>query len=134
MATGGDIIEVTYNHPTIGSGRFLPKAGEGSTLNLGGFRSDDDNGMIDGGGNMIDRMTRRRWSAEMVVANDDLIQLDLENAVALAESPVLADYTFQHVSGAIYAGQGKPVGDLDVDLDKATFTLKIQGGTKLKKQ
>ncbi|HXP52166.1 MAG TPA: hypothetical protein VN922_19575 [Bacteroidia bacterium] len=134
MATGGDILEVTFNHPTIGSGRFFPKAQEDSTLNFGGFRSADDKGMIDGGGNMIDQMNNNRWSAEMVVANDNLISLDLENAVALAQSPVLADYTISHVSGAIYSGKGKPVGDLDGNFNKATFTLKLQGSGQLKKQ
>jgi hypothetical protein len=53
MATGGDIIEITFNHPSIGSGTLFPKAGEDSTYNTGGFRSADDDNMIDGAGNMI---------------------------------------------------------------------------------
>ena len=56
MAVGGDITEITYNHPTIGSGVFYPKAAEDNTFDTGGLRSDDDANMIDGAGNMIDKM------------------------------------------------------------------------------
>jgi hypothetical protein len=39
-AVGGDILEVTYAHETLGSGTFFPKSGEDSTFDLGGFRGD----------------------------------------------------------------------------------------------
>ena len=41
-ATGGDILEITFNHPTLGSGTIYPKSGEDSTLITGGFRSEDE--------------------------------------------------------------------------------------------
>ena len=89
MAVGGDIIEITYNHPTLGSGVIFPKAAEDSTFNPGGFRSTDDNNMVDGAGNMIDQMNRSRWSFEGTIAWDMNVAEDLEKIVAQA-IPILS--------------------------------------------
>jgi hypothetical protein len=132
-AIGGDIIEAAWNHPTIGSGTFFPKAGEDSTFDLGGFRSDDGEDGIDGSGQMIDKMNRKRWNAEMVVAWDNNNRQDLEKASLLAASPVPATWIISHVSGAVYKGKGKPVGDMKGNGNTAQFPLKIQGGDILKK-
>lgn len=132
MATSGDILEITYNHPTVGTGVIYPKAGEDSTFDLGGFRTSDDANMIDGSGAMIRQMNRVRWSAECTVAWDLNVRKDLENLVALASSPVLADWTFSHVSGVVYGGKGVPVGDLQGNGNAGTFTLKVMGGGILK--
>ena len=132
-AVGGDIISASYNHPTLGSGTIWPKAGEDSTLDLGGFRSDDSEDGIDGSGNMIDKLSRKRWGAEMVAAWDNNNRLELEAVVALAASPVPAVWTVSHVSGAVYKGSGKPVGDLKGSMGEATFPLKLAGGGIMKK-
>lgn len=134
MATGGDLIEVTFNHPTIGSGVLYPKAAEDNTLDLGGVRSADDANMVDGGGNMIDQMNRVRPSVEVLIVNDMNSQNELEKCVAMAESPVLADWTFTHINGTVYVGKGKPVGDLAANLNQTTFPLKVAGGSKFRKQ
>ncbi len=133
MAVGGDIIEITYNHPTIGSGVFFPKAAEDNTFDLGGFRSNDDANMIDGAGNMIDQMNRTRWSFEGSISWDMNNAEDLERLVELASSPVLADWTFSHINGSIYAGKGKPVGDLKGNGNTANTPIKIAGSGKLNK-
>ena len=130
---GGDILEITFSHPSLGSGTFFPKAAEDSTIDLGGFRSSDEANNIDGGGNMIDTMSRGRWSVETVVSNDNRNRIDLEKLVSLAESTVLADWTISHVSGAVYGGKGKPVGDIQGNFNAATVALKLAGGGKLKK-
>jgi hypothetical protein len=134
MATGGDLIEITYNHPTIGSGVIFPKAAEDNTFDLGGFRSADDANMVDGGGNMIDQMNRGRWSVESLCVNDMNSQNEIEKCNEMAASPVLADWTFTHINGTVYVGKGKPVGDLANNINQSTFTLKVAGGGKLKKQ
>lgn len=133
MAVGGDIIEATYNHPTVGSGILFAKAAEDSTFDLGGFRSSDEANGVDGGGNMIDQLNRVRWSMDLVVAWDMNTREDLENITAMTESPELADWTFSHVNGTVYGGKGKPVGDLQGNGNAATFPLKVSGGGKLKK-
>jgi hypothetical protein len=133
MAVGGDITEITYNHPTLGAGIVFPKSGEDTTWNLGGFRSNDDNQMVDGSGAMIDQMNRSRWFVESTVSWAMNDRQELEKLVALAESPVPADWTFSHVNGTVYGAKGKPVGDMDSNANQATFTLKVAGGGKLKK-
>lgn len=133
MAVGGDITEVTYNHPTLGSGVLYPKAGEDSTYDLGGFRSNDEDQGIDGGGNMIDQMNRRRWSFEVPISVDMLVNLETEKLVAMASSPVPATWTFTNINGSVYAGKGKPVGDLQPNGNTTILNLKIAGGSILKK-
>jgi hypothetical protein len=133
MPVGGDIIEITYNHPTLGSGTIFPKSAEDGTFDLGGFRSNDDANMIDGGGNMIDQINRTRWSVETTVAWDMNVDETLEKLVALSGSPEQADWTFTHINGTIYGGKGKPVGDIQGNSNASTFTLKVSGGGTLKK-
>lgn len=132
-AVGGDIISASYNHPTIGSGTIFPKAGESSTLDLGGFRSDDSDDGIDGSGLFIDKLTRKRCGFEIVCAWDNNDRQELEKAVLLASSPVPAVWTVSHISGAVYKGSAKPVGDLKGAMDSATFPLKVAGGGIFKK-
>jgi hypothetical protein len=128
MAVGGDIVEVTYNHPTIGSGTFFPKAAESNNYDTGGFRSKDEQNSIDGAGTLIDTMNRVRAFFEVTIANDMNNNKELEAAVSLAESAVPATWVFTVVNGKSYQGIGKPVGDLQGDVDKATFKLKVAAG------
>jgi len=132
MAVGGDIIEITYNHPTIGSGIIYPKASEESKYDLGGMRSEDDNKGVDGSGTMIDKMTRVRWSFETTIAWDMNVREELEALVALASDPVAANWTFTHINGTVYGAIGKPVGDMSGNGNNATFALKLSGGGILK--
>jgi hypothetical protein len=127
MPTGGDIIEITYNHPTLGSGVLLPKAGEDSTYDLGGIRAADDTAMIDGGGRIIDQLSRVRWMFEVVISAGvgDGTQ---EKITALAGSPETADWTITNINGKVYAGNGKPVGDQTNNGNTSQMTLKLSGG------
>ncbi len=131
--TAGDITEITFNHPTIGSGTVYPKSNEDGTFVLGGFQSVDDENMIDGKGDSIDQMNRVRWSVETTIAWDNLNAQDLEKFVALASSPEEAEFTFSLVSGSVYGGKGKPVGQLAGAVNGGTFPVKLSGGQKLKK-
>jgi len=133
MPTGGDIIEITYNHPTYGTGVLYPKAAEDSTYDFGGIRSSDDENQVDGAGNMIDIMNRKRWFFEDVVGNDMNTREEAEKMNDMAASPELADWTFTHINGTVYGAKGKPVGDIQVNGNAATFQLKISGGGKMAK-
>ncbi len=133
MPTGGDITEITFNHPTLSSGTIFPKASEDSTYDNGDYRSEDDPSKIDGSGEMIDTMNNVRWSFEVVVAWDMNVREDLEKVSDLASNPVLADWTFSNINGTVYGGRGKPVGDVQGNGNQSTFTLKISGGGKLTK-
>src|SRR6185369_11230300 len=133
MAVGGDIVEITYNHPKLGSGVIYPKAAEDSTYNKGGFQAKDDDNMIDGSGTAIDQLNRVRWSVETTIAWDMNNDLTLEKLIALSADPVPAEWTFSHVNGTVDGGLGKPVGDLKGNGNVATIPLKIAGGGVLKK-
>lgn len=132
-AVGGDIIEITYNHPNLGSGVIYPKSGEDSTFDLGGFRNNDEASGIDGGGRTIRQLNRVRWSVEQTVAWSMNEGLELEKISEMAGDPVEAEWTFTHINGTVYGATGAPVGDHQGNGNAATFTLKISGGGKLKK-
>ena len=125
MATGGDIIEVTYNHPTLGTNIFSPKAAEDSTYDLVGFKGNDDANMISGSGKNIRQLNLNRWFFEVVYTWEDG---DLERMSDLAGDTVEAEWTFTHKNGTVYRGLGSPVGDIQGNGNAATFTAKISGG------
>lgn len=137
--TGGDITEISFNHPTLGSGTFFPKANEDDTYDLGGFRSDDDQDMVAGNGDMIDKINRKRWFVEATIAgnlnssNNSNASSDLELLRLLASSPVLGDWAISHISGTVWKGKGKPVGDIQENVNAATIGFKVSGGGLLKK-
>ena len=133
MPVGGDIIEITFNHPIVGSGTIYPKSTEDSTFNLGGFRSEDDMAKIAGDGSMIDTINRVRWSFEVPATWDQNSANELDKLIELAESPIEADWTISSINGTVWGGKGKPVGELPGNGNAATITLKLSGGGRLKK-
>lgn len=132
-AVGGDILEITYNHPTLGSGIWFPKAAEDSTFDPGGLRTDDDANAVDGSGKTIRKMNRVRWSFEGTVSWDANVANELEQARALAGDPVEADWTITSVNGTVWKGKGGPVGDIQGSGNDATMPIKLGGGANLKK-
>lgn len=133
-AIGGDILEITFNHPTKGTLTVYPKAGVDSTLDPGGFRSQDSDDGIDGAGQMIDQMNRTRPSLETTLAWDSNQDLTLHSIAALAGDPVQSDITISHSNGSVYGGKGKPVGDVKGNWNNGTFALKMAGDGEWKIQ
>jgi hypothetical protein len=134
MAVGGDIKEITYNHPRLGSGVFYPKAAEDSEYDLGGLRGDDDANSVDLSGKKIRKLNQALWYVSSVIAWDmnDPNRNDLEKLTALAEDPEEADWTFTHINGTIHGGKGSPAGDIVGNTNNATIAFKVSGGGKLK--
>ncbi len=131
--TSGDLTEVNINHKILGSKTMYPKSNEDHTDDLGGFSSDDDKNMIDGAGNMIDKMNQKRWKKGLTLAWDN-DALTLEFLQALQNSPVQATYTFTHINLSVYVGTGKPVGDIEGNGNAGTIAVTFAGGGKLVKQ
>jgi hypothetical protein len=131
MFSGGDILEISYKHPTLGSVVLFPKSAEDFTLDPGGFRSNDDANMITASGEMIDQINRVRWSMEGPVGWDMAVKDELAQMSRLSASPILADWTFTHINGTIWGGKGKPVGDLNGNTNTAQMSLKIAGERNL---
>lgn len=128
MSVAGDITEITYNHPTLGSGTFFPKAGEGNTYDPGGIRTGDDGQMIAGNGDPIWQKNRTRGFFEVVIQNDQNERNDAQVIADLMADPDPADWTFSIINGTVYGGSGKPVGDVQPDINAGTVTLKVAGG------
>lgn len=133
MATGGDLIEATCNHPTEGNSTFFFKAAEDGAFDLGGYFAADDANMVDGGGNMIDQINRKRWKVTGTISNDMNSANELDKIGKLSASALQGDWTFSHINGTVWGGKGKPVGDYEANTNQATLALTIAGGGKLKK-
>ena len=133
MAVHGDFIEITYNHPTIGSGVLFPKANESNTIDLGGFRNNDDASQVTSAGQLMIQKNRVVGFFEVTVENDHNVRNDLQRIVDLSGAAAQAEWTVQLINGAVYAGTGVPVGDLQVDTNTGTFTLKVASGLGFQK-
>jgi|SRR5688572_1993179 hypothetical protein len=132
-ATGGDTVEITVNHPTLGSKSFKPKAGEDSTFDLGGPRTNDDDAQVTGDGQKIRQINNRGWSWEGVIAWDQQTANELDFLTQLSGHPVEGDYTISHISGAVYRAKGSPVGDPQGNANAGTIDLKLAGGDRMRK-
>ena len=130
---GGDLIEITCNHPTLGNFSFATKSNESYTLDPGGKRSNDDANAIAGNGVFIDQINRVRWSFEGPLMANFISNNEIDNLPKLAESPELGTWTFSHISGVVWRGQGKFVGDIQVDTNTAQISAKLAGGGILEK-
>lgn len=130
---GGDITAVTCNHPTLGTFNFATKSNESYNFDPGGKRSNDDANGVAGNGTMLDQVNVVRWFFEGPLMVDLESENEVKNLPALAESPELATWTIEHISGIVYKGLGKPVGDIQVDLNTAQLGAKISGGGKAEK-
>jgi hypothetical protein len=126
----GDIKEITYNHPEIGSGRFRPKSGEGNTYNPGGLINNDDANGIASNGDLIMTKNRVRAMMEAMIVNSTAAGEDSDAEIVrqLQESQLAADWTFTTMADAVYSGSGWPVGEIAPDLNAGTFTLKVVFG------
>lgn len=130
---GGDVIEVTFNHPTVGDGSFFVKSGEDTTFDPGGFRNEDDANGVAGDGSMITKKNRVRWMFEGPLAWDMNTSNEIESLREIAESPLDADFTIEHINGTVWGGTGTVVGDIQGATQDASIPIKLAGGNRLKK-
>lgn len=130
--TFGDVDEIVCQH-TLGEFRFNPKSNESATIDKGGIRANDDANQLTSNGQMMSQMNRVRWGVECPVAVDMINDVELENVSKLAAHPDLGTWTFSMINGAVYKGKGRPVGDIQMDSNAGTMTLKIAGGGTLEK-
>ena len=130
MPGGGDVIEMTYNHAIHGSGSIFLKSNEDGTIDSGGYRSNDDANSITGDGQIIDQINRVRASFEAPPVSWDIIgKNELDILSKMAASPVFADWTITLISGDIWGGKGKPVGDVQGNTNTGLITVKLAFGT-----
>ena len=131
--TGGDVFEVTYNHPTLGDGTFFVKSGEDTTFDPGGFRTEDDMGAVAGNGQMIKKLNRMRWMFEGPVAWNMVTTNEIAQLSALSGDPDDAQWTISHINGTVWSGLGTVVGEVPGSGQDATIPIKLSGGFGLTK-
>lgn len=128
MAVHGDITEVRFSHPDLGSGAFFPKANEGNTYDPGGFRNEDDTNGLAGNGDLIVKKSRTIGFFEITVEDDNVGRKDAQIAAALAKSSKNATYTFSCINGSVWSCSGVVVGDIQPDVSTGLFKLKVNTG------
>lgn len=133
MAQGGDIEEVRVTHPTLGSRVFFAKAAEDNDYDLGGFRNEDDENMIDGSGELIVKKNRKRGYLQVVLSIDQDVREDDKFLNDIAESTDLADWTWSVVTGRVYGGKGTIVGDIQPNQNASTCSIKVAFGGRVQK-
>lgn len=126
--TGGDLLSLSWQHPELGSLTFSPKTGEDVNIAIGGFFSVDDDGNITSNGKRINIMNRKPWSLEGTLGAEfdelDALQQQTGN---VQEAKWLATL----MNGQTLTGSGHVVGDLMLNHQAGTITLKIQGSGTL---
>ena len=128
----GDCTEITCNH--LGNTyRFFPKANESFNIDKGGVRANDDMNQITSNGQMMSQLNRARWAVDGPIAVDQISDIELSALNTMAGSPSEGVWQFAMISGAIYKGKGRPVGDIATDSNAGTMTLKVSGGGVLEK-
>ena len=125
---GGDITEITFNHPTLGNFNFATKSNESYTLDPGGVRGDDDSDMVTGSGANIRKLNNKRWSFEGPLVADFASNLEIKNLPLISGDPEEGTITISHIGGAIWRGQGSFVGEISIDTNTSQFSAKFAGG------
>ncbi len=126
MAVGGDIIEISDNHPTLGSFVYKVVVGQDNTYDTGGFRSADNADMRTGGGEMITQINGKLGFFQAVIVND-MTQKVAERLSQLSGSVEDSVWTFSVVNNKTYKGAGRPVGDVAPNINNSQVTLKVAG-------
>lgn len=116
--------EVYCQHSKSGNFKFDPKSGEDTELDKGGRRLVDDDNNYTASGKLIlqyeNKMPYIQFTCVVDSAVEDFIQSLIENS---AEE--LGNWTFTHVSGDIYTGNGTIVGDVKPNRNNGTVQLKV---------
>ena len=132
-AVGGDILEITYNHPTLGSGTFFVKSGEDSTFDPGGMRVADDKNNVTGNGKRIKILNNSLWQVTCTLVWDANLNNEVAQLKALQAAISESTWTFTLANGTVWGGEGGPVGDIEGNGNEATVEATFQGGGELTK-
>lgn len=127
----GYIQEITFNHPTVGSGVLYTIQDSDASIDAGGIRSADEMGGVDSGGRMIDQKSQNRWMVSCEISNAVNATQEMEKLAAIAASTEEAEFTFTHISGIVFRGKGQVVGDIAPNLTSAKMAVKFSGGGQL---
>lgn len=124
MAVGGDVLELTSNHPSLGSFIYKVVRNQDNTYDTGGDRTNDDANMKTGGNEAIWQINGKMGAVNITLVND-MEQKTVERLEQEAAHPVPSVWTFSVINGKTYKGEGKPVGDINPNINNSTVAVKI---------
>lgn len=127
----GDIRLIAVAHSELGSNTLEAKATEDNTVDLGGFKIDDDQNSVTANGTHIVKKNRKLWKVETTIGAKDG---DLNYLQDLVESGLPAQFTFELANGERYSGQGRMVGDVVGNFQSGTIPVMFCGGGALIQQ
>lgn len=131
MPSGGDITEITYNNPNVGTGVLYPKSSEDSNYDVGGIRTDDSMDAIQANGQAIYKKNMKRWAFDVKIGWDMGGSDELGILALLAADTAETDWTMTNINGVVYKGKGTYVGDLVGNGNESTIMFKASGGGML---
>lgn len=129
----GDITEIVCQHSTAGTTTFYPKANESFTIDRGGIRTNDDESQLTSMGDLMRQKNRKRAFFEGPIAVDMTTDLEINKLLEMQESSLLGTWSISNLDGVTYRGVGCHVGDLQLDTNAGTVTLKVAFSRKLEK-
>lgn len=133
MPSGGDMIQISWNDPNLGSGTFYGKSGEDTTVNTGGAMTDDSDTNIDTAGNFINTMRLIPWKISSTISWDMINpqRREIEMLKKLTGTVNSQDFVFTNINGVNYTGNGKVVGAVEGSAKDCTMTITFMGGGTL---
>ena len=120
----GDIKDLTIDHDELGQLVLEHKSTEDATVDRGGFRSNDDDGNVTSALTRIDQQNAKPWMLESVFGNTDGAY---DYLMDLAKNPLEATITATFSNANVRSGTGKCVGDVQVNEQAGTISVKFMG-------
>lgn len=125
----GDTLELTVQHPTVGSLALAVKAEEDVNVDKGGYSSTT---VMNGNGTGHQQKTAKPWRITGLMLESEPGDGVLEFVQAVQDAPEAAVFTWQHINGTIYKGSGNFEGDLQMNANTGYIPCEISGPGRLK--
>jgi hypothetical protein len=131
--TGGSLLKMQIQHPTVGTAVLYGVQGEDNTYMLGG-KQNEDNGIVDGAGRLLISKSLKPGYVQGTFSNDMSAALpEFEFMQRIANSTEEAKITITNINGTDYGGKGTVVGEVTLNGKAATFSLKMVSGLGFEK-
>lgn len=128
MAVYGDLLQVSCEHPELGSRVFKIKSAEDYPIQKGGFKHADDENNTTTDGERIYIVTRYSWMATVTVVPQSG---DIDYLQDMVNTVIEGNWTYTHKNGEVRVGRGLPAGDLEKNFQSGTLPLTVKGSGTL---
>jgi hypothetical protein len=125
---GGDVKQISIDHPELGSRLLTPQSGEDFTIIKGGYQNADTETNVSATGK---RIYQKNWIPWSVSGKIVLESGDHDYLQDMATNPKEAVIGFLYMNGQIRVGKGSVVGGIDGETQTHTMTVKFSGSGKL---